>query len=208
LQFQFENSLQRDEVWLSIVEARLLTEAANLRRLELNGGLRLERLSHEVKPGDPTNVEATAARHYWKHLFDDFLRIKQGAGDPINTRLNYGYAILRALVAKEIAAAGLLPGVGVKHSNASNPFNLVDDLMEPFRFVVELHVALLESEVEFKGQAKLDVLKFIERSVAIGGTNYRLIPSVHELVLSYVRILEGKGVRLSLPTGWGTDEPY
>jgi CRISPR-associated protein Cas1 len=163
LQIKHEGDAFSNNLWRSIVETRLLTEAMNLRRLNMNGALHLERLSADVMPGDKTNVEATAARYYWRRLFEDFLRIKQGAADPINTRLNYGYAVLRAMVAKEIVAAGLHPGIGLKHSNATNVLNLADDLMEPFRFVVELHVTELELESEFKGHAKIDVLRFVER---------------------------------------------
>lgn len=206
LQIKREGDVLSDNLWRSIVEARLLTEAMNLRRLNMNGALHLERLSVDVTPGDKANVEATAARYYWRRLFEDFLRIKQGADDPINIRLNYGYSVLRAMVAKEIVAAGLHPGIGLKHSNATNVLNLVDDLMEPFRFVVELHVAELELESEFKGQAKIDVLRFVERSVSCGGINYRLLPAIRELVASYVRTLEGQSEKLSLPSGWGRDE--
>lgn len=206
LQVTREGEALSDEVWKSIVEARLRTEALNLRRLNLNGALHLERLCTQITPGDKTNIEASGARYYWPRLFSDFLRTKQGADDPINTRLNYGYAVLRAMVAKELVASGLHPGIGLKHSNAANTLNLADDLMEPFRFVVEFHVTELDFEVEFKGRAKIDVLGFLDRSVVSGGENSRLLPAVRELVASYIRVLEGKTERLSLPTGWGRDE--
>lgn len=206
LQVAREGDALSEELWRSIVEARLKTEAVNLRRLDLNGALHLERLSTQVTPGDKTNIEATAARYYWPRLFVDFLRTKQGADDPINSRLNYGYAVLRAMVARELVASGLHPGIGLKHSNASNTLNLADDLMEPFRFVVEFHVAELDLEVAFKGRAKIDAMRFLDRSVTSGGTNYRLLPAIRELVSSYIRVLEGNSEQLVLPSGWGRDE--
>jgi len=206
LQISRENDSLSGDLWRSIVETRLKTEAVNLRRLNFSGALHLERLCAQVTPGDRTNVEATAARYYWSRLFSDFKRTKRGADDPINSRLNYGYAVLRAMVAKELIASGLHPGIGIKHSNATNTLNLADDLMEPFRFVVEFHVVELDLEVAFKGRAKIDVLEFLERSVVSRGENYRLLPAIRELIASYIRVLEGSSQGLSLPSGWGRDE--
>ena len=205
-QISHEGSAQAGLLWKSIVEVRLKTEACNLRRLKLSGALHLERLCEQILPGDPTNVEANAARYYWPRLFKDFIRTKRGAEDPINTRLNYGYAVLRAIVTKELVALGLNPGIGIKHRNATNTMNLADDLMEPFRFVVEHQVSKLNLDVEFKGHAKLDVLGFLDSSISSAGFNYRLIPAIRELAVSYIRVLEGRTECLSLPTGWGRDE--
>ena len=94
-------------LWQSIVKARIATQAATLRAFELNGALRLERLIDEVEPGDATHREGQAARHYWQFMFEDFKREKKGASDGVNSRLNYGYAVLRSLVARELIAAGL-----------------------------------------------------------------------------------------------------
>ena len=93
-------------IWQALVRARVRTQAANLRHFEINGALRLERMIDEVEPGDRTHREGQAARHYWQHLWEDvvpnFKREKQGAEDPANSRLNFGYAVLRSLVAREL----------------------------------------------------------------------------------------------------------
>ena len=95
-----------------------------------------------VKSGDPDNVEAQAARRYWHMLFgSDFRRDR--FGDMPNPLLNYGYTVLRAAVARAVVAAGLHPSLGIHHHNRANPMCLVDDLMEPFRPLVDYAVACL-----------------------------------------------------------------
>jgi CRISPR-associated protein Cas1 len=98
----------------------------------------LERLANKVQPGDSDQCEGQGARHYWKHLLSEgFRRSKQGATDLLNARLNFGYAVLRSLIARNLACAGLNGCLGVGHCNQQNPFHLADDLIEPYRFLVE-----------------------------------------------------------------------
>lgn len=199
-------------LWQSLVVGRIRTQAAVLRRFGCKGALRLERMVAEVGPGDATHREGQAARHYWQHLFEDFKREKQGAQDPVNSRLNYGYAALRALVAREVVAAGLSPELGLGHRSQENPFNLADDFMEPYRFLVEARVkTLLDSgpeqiEAPLAGKAKQDVLRFMEGEIVMdNGNGYRVGAAVRETVASYVRILEGGKGGLILPTGEAWD---
>jgi CRISPR-associated protein Cas1 len=98
-----------------------------------------------VKPGDPENIEAQAARRYWPLLLGAEFRRDQAAPGA-NALLNYGYAVLRAGVARAICAVGLHPGLGVFHRNSQNPMPLVDDLMEPFRPAVDDAVRRLLAE--------------------------------------------------------------
>ena len=93
-----------------------------------------------VKSGDSDNVEAKAAKIYWSALFDNFIRVQKGAEDVRNAALNYTYAVVRSAVARSITNAGLMPSFGVHHKNYFNPFNLADDLIEPFRPFVDLHI--------------------------------------------------------------------
>jgi CRISPR-associated protein Cas1 len=110
--------------------------------LELHGGDRgLDVLVSLVRSGDPLNVEAQASRRYWPALFADPNFRRERAFDDQNRLLNWGYAILRAMVARAICAAGLHPSVGVQHHNRYNAFCLADDLMEPFRPLVDRIVA-------------------------------------------------------------------
>lgn len=192
-------------LWQEIVRARLRTQAANLRHFELTGALRLERMVDEVEAGDRTHREGQAARHYWQHFWQDtepaFKREKQGAEDPVNARLNFGYAVLRSLVARELVAAGLSPELGVGHRSTENPFNLADDFMEPYRFVVEKAARPSAADGAFDAPARIAMARIVENSVRIGGKDYRLLPGVRETVASYVRILESSKGELALPHG-------
>jgi CRISPR-associated protein Cas1 len=190
-----------DALWQALVKARIFTQSATLRTLERKGALRLERMVEEVEPGDRTHREGQAARHYWQNLFEDFKREKEGASDGINSRLNYGYAVLRSLVARELVAAGLSCELGLGHKSTENPFNLADDFMEPYRFTVERHVWKLDCNAPMNSASKKDVVKFVESDVALGKHSYRLMPAVRETVASYVRILETNKGQLTLPAG-------
>ena len=192
-------------LWQEIVRARIRTQAANLRHFELTGALRLDRVIDEVEIGDRTHREGQAARHYWQHLWQDaepdFRREKQGADDPVNARLNFGYAVLRSLVARELVAAGLSPELGVGHHSSENPFNLADDFMEPYRFVVERAARPSAASGDFDASARIAMSRIVEQTVRIGKKDYRLLPGVRETIASYVRVLESNKGELALPHG-------
>lgn len=190
-----------DTLWQALVKARIKTQAATLRALKLNGALRLERIADEVELGDRTHREGQAARHYWQNLFEDFKRKKEGASDGTNSRLNYGYAVLRSLVARELVAAGLSCELGLGHKSTENPFNLADDFMEPYRFTVERHVWKLDCKTPLESKTKKEVVAFVESEVSVGKHSYRLLPAVRETIASYVRILETNKGQLTLPAG-------
>jgi CRISPR-associated protein Cas1 len=181
--------------------ADIKTEAANLRHFQLNGALRLERLAGEVEPGDRTHAEGQAAKHYWDCFFgSDFKREKQGAEDMLNVALNYGYAVLRALVARELATASLTPMLGLGHASRENPFNLADDFMEAYRYVVERHVLQYRDRLtEFDTQARMMLLGFIKETAKLGNMDFRLPAAVRESVGSYLRVLETGSGGLALP---------
>ena len=125
-------------LWAKLVRAKLQQQAATL---EAAGAppAPLAALAARVRSGDPQNLEAQGARRYWGLLLgDDFRRDQQAGG--INGMLNYGYTVLRAATARSVVAAGLHPTIGLFHSNEGNPMRLVDDLMEPFRPLIDLRV--------------------------------------------------------------------
>jgi len=183
------------------VRSKIRTQAANLRHLDLHGALRLERLAKEVKRGDSTNAEAQASRHYWKHLFgSEFSRHKEGAEDGLNARLNYGYAVLRALVARQLVMNGLQPALGLGHQSRQNPFNLADDFMEPFRYLVERLVRASGADTAPLTSAdKVALLCFMEQEVAMDGQTFRVASAVAEAVASYCRVIERGAGGLHLP---------
>lgn len=125
----------RAAIWQRIVRAKIEAQAALLVDAECDVGP-LPTFAAAVQPDDLRNVEAQAARYYWKQLFDHTFR-RSPSGPPPNGLLNYGYAIVRASAARQICAAGLHPSLGLHHHNRFNALCLADDLMEPFRPFVD-----------------------------------------------------------------------
>lgn len=131
-------------LWAQVVAAKVRRQGRTLEALGERAGA-FEQLARKVRSGDPANIEAQAARRYWPLLMGrDFRRDRQGGG--ANALLNYGYAVLRSATARAVAAAGLHPGLGIFHRHPNNPMPLVDDLMEPYRPVVDLEVRLMRGE--------------------------------------------------------------
>ncbi len=122
-------------LWQSLVQAKIRHQAEVLSRWA-GRDEGLTELARRVGSGDPDNKEAQAARRYWPVLFGTKFRRDPKTGG-INALLNYGYAVIRAQMARSVAACGLHPALGLHHQNDTNPFCLVDDLMEPFRPVID-----------------------------------------------------------------------
>ncbi|MDD2685033.1 MAG: type II CRISPR-associated endonuclease Cas1 [Gallionella sp.] len=205
-QITLDASEKRGELWQQLISTKLATQAHALRRLKRNGALRLERLATQVLHGDKSNAEGQGAKHYWINLFPDtFRRSKEGAEDPLNIRLNYGYAVLRSMIARALVASGLNGTLGLGHCNAGNAFNLADDFIEPYRFLVDVHLAddadTWSEAPEFDSRAKRYLLGFVERPVRIAGQDMRLHAAIDTSIASFVRILDGKGKKLVLPEG-------
>ncbi len=137
---------QRKRMWTDIVSAKIAGQA---RSLELAGkdGTGLLEISKRVPSGDPKNLEAYAARIYWQRLFGTDFRRDRDADDA-NKLLNYGYAVLRASMARAIVATGMHPAFGIHHTNQYNPMPLADDLMEPLRPFIDARVFAIERELE------------------------------------------------------------
>ncbi|WP_280951359.1 type II CRISPR-associated endonuclease Cas1 [Manganibacter manganicus] len=124
------------QLWREIVVAKIRWQAAALEAEGVEAGA-FDMLARRVRSGDPDNIEAQAARRYWPLLMGPDFRRDRSA-DGINALLNYGYTVLRSLVARSVVAAGLHPSIGIHHANRGNAFALADDLIEPFRPLVDL----------------------------------------------------------------------
>jgi len=132
-------------LWKQIVRAKVLSQAQTLRiRTGGDGGLR--RLADEVRSGDPSNIEGRAAQRYWPLLFDDPMFRRRREAPDQNRLLNYGYAVLRAAIGRAVCAAGLHPSLGVHHHGRNNPWALADDLMEPYRTLIDEETASVVGE--------------------------------------------------------------
>jgi len=131
-------------LWQAVVRAKVLNQGAVLAHFGHPPGA-FDKLARDVRSGDPDNIEAQAARRYWTLLMGaEFRRDPDGGG--ANPLLNYGYAVLRGATARAVLAAGLHPSIGIHHSNRGNPLCLVDDLMEPFRPLVDAVVVRLVTD--------------------------------------------------------------
>jgi CRISPR-associated protein Cas1 len=190
----------RKQLWRQLVQAKVRAQAANL-PAESPIRTRLLGLARSVRSGDPTNIEAQAARAYWTAYFGPLFRRDQD-GDGINALLNYGYAILRAAVARAIVSAGLQPALGLHHENRSNAFCLADDLLEPLRPGVDACVASLAQagRTELVPPAKAELLKCMTAEVRLSDQTGPLLVALHRYVASYVRCLAGEARRLDIPT--------
>lgn len=158
----------------------------------------------EVKSGDPDNLEARAAAYYWRNLFpeiSDFTRDRGGV--PPNNLLNYGYAVLRAVVARSLVISGLLPTLGIHHHNRYNAYCLADDIMEPYRpYVDELVVKIVDSGVdcsELTKEIKSQLLTIPVIEVMINGERSPLMIAVGQTTASLYKCFSGELRKIVYP---------
>lgn len=133
------------QLWQQTVQAKIRNQAILLHHLNLPHEPML-RFWCDVRSNDSTNLEARAARHYWQHLFEPLAFRRDRFGEAPNNLLNYGYAVLRAAVARALVCTGLLPTVGIHHHNRYNAYCLADDIMEPYRPFVDRTVQRLVNQ--------------------------------------------------------------
>lgn len=133
----------KKQLWQILIKQKIKNQAAVLEYFKKEKAVKQLRLFEKsVKSDDGENVEAKAARLYWSELFDNFARIQKGAEDIRNASLNYCYAIIRGAIIRSLTNAGLMSAFGLHHQNYFNAFNLADDMIEPFRAFVDLHVKM------------------------------------------------------------------
>ncbi|MDI1257771.1 type II CRISPR-associated endonuclease Cas1 [Aquabacterium sp.] len=186
-------------LWADIVKAKLQQQAA---ALEATGApsVPLSALVAKVRSGDPDNMEAQGARRYWGLLFgDDFRRRQDGEG--LNAMLNYGYTVLRAATARAVVAAGLHPTLGVFHSNEGNAMRLIDDVMEPFRPVIDLRVWQLarQGEKYITPDTKRALVRTLydDMQTSVGATP--VMSCIQKLATSLAQVYLGEREKLDLP---------
>lgn len=141
---------RRKNAWARIIREKIRGQARVLELHRLDGAEELYEMATDVRSGDPGNVEAAAARWYWRWLFADYDFIREPGGGAregdsarLNACLDYGYTVLRGHGIRAVLAAGLAPSLGIFHRGRSNYFNLVDDLIEPFRPLIDHQVMSL-----------------------------------------------------------------
>jgi CRISPR-associated protein Cas1 len=198
----------KKRLWQQLVRAKILAQADNLAP-DSATARRLRQIAGRVRSGDPDHREGLAARFYWsawlmesveaRREFVAFRRDPDGEG--INSLLNYGYAILRAAIARAISAAGFHPALGLQHSNRSNAFCLADDLIEPLRPLVDARVRRLAfaGEIELTQSMKAELLGLLSEEVIVAGTAGPLSVSVQRYVASLVNVAEKQSKELAIP---------
>ena len=192
------------QLWQQTVQYKIRNQASVL------GGMRgtivknMQAWVKEVKSGDPDNLEARAAAYYWRNLFPeipDFTRDRGGC--PPNNLLNYGYAILRAVVARSLVISGLLPTLGIHHHNRYNAYCLADDIMEPYRpYVDELVVKIVDSGVdcsELTKEIKSQLLTIPVIDVVINGEHSPLMIAVGQTTASLYKCFSGELRKIMYP---------
>lgn len=193
----------KKQLWQQTVSAKIENQAAVLNWLCIPV-TNMKNWSKEVKSGDLENHEATAAAYYWKNIFPEFLKFRRERyGPPPNNLLNYGYAILRAVVARSLVASGLLPTLGIFHRNQYNAYCLADDIMEPYRPFVDRIVwdivRMNGNYLELSPKMKQQLLNIPAIDVKIREEKSPLMVAVQKTTASLVRCFEGKQRKIDYP---------
>lgn len=199
----------KKQLWKQIVRCKIREQARTLTSIDDITAASLLKLARDVQSGDKGNVEAIAARLYWPSLMGkDFRRDR--SGDHVNPALNYGYTILRSAIARAVVAAGLNPSLGLFHKNKLNNFCLVDDLLEPFRPLVDRLVYEKRSEWQGKleKEPKMVLAEIINRGIAMEGGVTVLTQLFFILCNSLIDVFAGKSSTLVLPEKVEFSEQY
>lgn len=201
-QIEASKPLQK-QLWQQTIVSKIENQAALLAHQKVETG-NMQRWAEEVKSGDSTNREARAAVYYWRKLFyqfPDFVRDRYG--EAPNHLLNYGYAILRAIVARSLVASGLLPTLGIHHRNQYNAYCLADDIMEPYRpFVDKLVVQIVDNNghfLEFGKEMKATLLQLPTVDVEIDRQKSPLMIAVQRTTASLAKCFEGESRKILYP---------
>lgn len=187
------------QLWQHIVTAKITMQASLLASHGKDEAQALSLMARRVRSGDPDNLEAQAARKYWPALMGpDFRRDQQAEG--ANAMLNYGYTVMRSMVARSIIGSGLHPTIGLHHHNQYNSFALADDMVEPFRPLVDALVfhLLHENIDQVTPNAKQRLARLIAYDVTLGGATSPLSVAAQKLCQSLARSLENRKASLAL----------
>lgn len=193
----------KKQLWQQTVVKKIENQAALLQLHRADYKLLLT-YAKDVKSGDSENHEAKAAAYYWKRIFPDYLDFRRERyGAPPNNLLNYGYAILRAVVARSLTVSGLLPTLGIHHRNQYNAYCLADDVMEPYRpFVDKVVCQIVRGNgryLEISPAIKKDLLSVPVIDVLIDGQKSPLINAVQRTTASLAKCFEGSARKIVYP---------
>ncbi|MCQ2606342.1 MAG: type II CRISPR-associated endonuclease Cas1 [Bacteroidales bacterium] len=194
----------KKQLWQQTVQCKIRNQAAVLQRVYNETADNMLAWAQLVKSGDSTNLEGRAAAFYWKQVFIDSPHFIRGRkGEPPNNLLNYGYAIVRAIVARALVSSGLLPTLGIHHHNRYNAYCLADDIMEPYRPYVDIKVLeILEQGIEhdeLTKECKQMLLSIPVMDVSINGQTSPLMIAVTQTTASLVKCFNGESRKIIYP---------
>lgn len=194
----------KKQLWQQTIRQKILNQATVLNK---NTGAIVKNMqvwANDVKSGDPDNLEARAATYYWRNLFPTLPNFVRGReGDPPNNLLNYGYAILRACVARGLVGSGLLPTLGIHHHNRYNAYCLADDIMEPYRpFVDDLVINIMQQYPDYSEltlSIKAALLTIPSLDVMLDGKRSPLMIAVGQTTASLAKCFNGELRKIAYP---------
>lgn len=188
-------------LWKDIIEAKLENQAEVLELLGKDSNIieAIRDFSKEVQPDDPSNREAHGAKIYFNELMGQ--SFSRGNEDILlNSGLDYGYTIIRSYLARLCVAYGLNSQLGIHHRSEYNRFNLVDDMIEPIRPIVDLYIyKLLAEEDFFKGEHRKAIINMLNHKIIYNGKNMFLCNMLEEYVSTIAQFIEGKDVKIIYP---------
>lgn len=184
------------QTWSAIVRRKIANQAAVLRIAGREGSDRLESYARRVRSGDAENLEGQAAFYYFTQLFGRDFRRDQPRF--INAALDYGYAVLRGAIARGLVAHGLLPSIGLFHASEQNAFNLADDVIEPFRPLVDLFVYRMtpQPDDELHPEDKVALVGLLHVDVAMPRGRMSVLSAIEQAIESLARIYDGGNATL------------
>jgi CRISPR-associated protein Cas1 len=183
--------------WAYMVQAKINNQALCMKTLGRGDHERLESYSRRVRSGDTGNMEAQASAYYFPQIFGKGFH--RGQNTWTNAALDYGYAVMRGACARALVAHGMLPTIGLFHSSEQNAFNLADDLIEPFRAIVDLHVATnrkMDDEQELVPADKASLVSLLHVDVRMPRGVMSVLASVEQAAESLMRVYDGGGESL------------
>lgn len=193
----------RKQLWKQTVEQKILNQASVLESITRTEHPNMKIWAGQIKSGDSENLEGRAAAYYWKNIFENIPHFVRGQHEaPPNQLLNYGYAILRAIIARALVSSGLLPTLGIHHHNRYNAYCLADDIMEPYRPYVDQIVARfvrLENYDTLTKDHKIAFLQIPVVDVLIDERRSPLMVAATTTSASLVKCFSGEARRISYP---------
>ncbi len=202
---QVEASLPlKKQLWQQTMQSKIRNQAAVLKYVTGETARNMLIWADSVRSGDPDNMEARAAAFYWKNVIKDNPAFIRGMDDMVNVMLNYGYSVVRAVVARALVGVGLIPTLGIHHHNRYDAYCLADDIMEPYRpYVDKLVIDFIDSQgipERLDTNVKRRLLELPVQEVVIDGVRRPLMLAVNQTAVSLQKCFAGELRKLEYPS--------